>query len=297
MQNEITPNNFHPQFSPLYSNVDNTFEISKIVKKESFLYRRYIMNRHDEDWRTDSPRGTRRSRKSKVFWIPLECICRVTLCRDFCWWLQDKCRRRAEGEKEGEGTHCKLNLKAGQMGAVTVARAPLFHPSWHFSSWPGQTKENDCGQPPGLVFRLRNLAAITPLTHYPRPRARFRVISSASDRTNASSWAPRVDSPPPELRDFAYHPSPRFESRGFRRLSSFLSSSLAGRKKERGKKGLGGDVNGGNGCTSTQSRKCSVGKSGGSIAGWHNECPRYYFDAIWIHVPLLSYINHVYRNL
>lgn len=189
------------------------------------------MNRHDEDWRTDSPRGTRRSRKSKVSWIPLECICRVTLCRDFCWWLQDKCRRRAEGEKEGEGTHCKLNLKAGQMGAVTVARAPLFHPSWHFSSWPGQTKENDCGQPPGLVFRLRNLAAITPLTHYPRPRARFRVISSASDRTNASSWAPRVDSPPPELRDFAYHPSPRFESRGFRRLSSFLSSSLVERKK------------------------------------------------------------------
>lgn len=126
-------------------------------------------------------------------------------------------KRMKEKEREREGTHCKLNLKAGQMGAVTVARAPLFHPSWHFSSWPGQTKENDCGQPPGLVFRLRNLAAITPLTHYPRPRARFRVISSASDRTNASSWAPRVNSSPPlplplpapESRDFAYHPSPR----------------------------------------------------------------------------------------
>lgn len=36
MQNEITPNNFHPQFSPLYSNVDNTFEISKIVEKNRF---------------------------------------------------------------------------------------------------------------------------------------------------------------------------------------------------------------------------------------------------------------------
>lgn len=232
MQNEITPNNFHPQFSPLYSNVDNTFEISKIVKKESFLYRRYIMNRHDEDWRTDSPRGTRRSRKSKVSWIPLECICRVTLCRDFCWWLQDKCRRRAEGEKEGEGTHCKLNLKAGQMGAVTVARAPLFHPSWHFSSWPGQTKENDCGQPPGLVFRLRNLAAITPLTHYPRPRARFRVISSASDRTNASSWAPRVDSPSSRVARFRVSSISAFREPRFPTAFVF-PFVISGRAKER----------------------------------------------------------------
>lgn len=135
------------------------------------------------------------------------------------------------------------------MGAVTVARAPLFHPSWHFSSWPGQTKENDCGQPPGLVFRLRNLAAITPLTHYPRPRARFRVISSASDRTNASSWAPRVDSSPPlpsppragvaRFRVSSISATPRVSRAAISngscrspRLSSFFSSEMM---KERGR--------------------------------------------------------------
>ena len=38
--------------------------------------------------------------------------------------------REREREREKDGaTHCKLNLKAGQMGAVMVARAPLFHPS------------------------------------------------------------------------------------------------------------------------------------------------------------------------
>lgn len=37
--------------------------------------------------------------------------------------------RKRERERGREGTHCKLNLKTGQMGAVTVARAPLFHPS------------------------------------------------------------------------------------------------------------------------------------------------------------------------
>lgn len=36
---------------------------------------------------------------------------------------------REGSREEREGTHCKLNLKAGQMGAVMVARAPLFHPS------------------------------------------------------------------------------------------------------------------------------------------------------------------------
>lgn len=128
-----------------------------------------------------------------------------------------------ESEREGI-THCKLNLKADQMGAVMVARAPLFHPSWHFSS--GLTKRRKMIAPDrGLVFRLRNLAAITPLTHYPRPRARFRVISSDSDRTNASSWAPREEPnratrsalrqvyltlsvlPPWKFADFAYRPS------------------------------------------------------------------------------------------